>query len=156
MLDIEELNRKSISPQHAHKYDTLKVTTDQFGLLIRAYLMDHFEPSSEAYQYLVQSLIKFVTTISAEQDEALAQAIHHDHDCPVCLEEIHHESEHKDAMVCMGCRKGFHRGCMRTFIDGRTTSTPKCPNCRRGFYSVFLMNRETKKELYEKILVHGL
>lgn len=154
MLDIEELNRKSISEQHADKYTTLKVTTDQFGLLIRAYLMEHFDPGSEAYNYLTQSLIKFVTTISVEQDEALSQAIHHDHDCPVCLEDI--QATNKDAMVCMGCRKGFHRECMKKFIDGRTTSTPKCPNCRRGFYSVFLMNRETKKELYEKILVHGL
>ena len=156
MLDIEELNRKSISPQHAHKYTTLKVTTDQFGLLIRTYLMEHFEPSSEAYNYLTHSLIKFVTTISAEQDDALAQAIQHNHDCPVCLEEIDLHTHHRDAMVCMGCRKGFHRECMKKFIDGRTTHTPKCPNCRRAFYSVFLINRETKKELYEKILVHGL
>ena len=160
MLDIEELNRKSIAPRHAHKYTTLKVMTGQFGLLIRTYLMEHFEPSSEAYQYLVQSLIKFVTTISSEQDEALAQALEHNHDCPVCLEEIDPTSkpEDKGAMVCMGCRKGFHRECMKKFIDGRgqSQSMPKCPNCRRAFYSVFLVNRDTKKELYEKILVHGL
>ncbi len=148
MLEMYELNRKSVPAHIADRYNATTMTTQELANLI----ITSIAPSPER-EYIWGWLRYFLGEQAPGCDRAIVEACSHEKECMVCLEEHQiDDPEHlSKTTVCMGCKKVFHKECMKKFIEG-TTVNPKCPNCRRAFYSVFLMNRDIKIDLYEKVL----